>query len=167
MLIALITAALAAAPTFSQPLLVDPRGQSASLASAARGRRLVVVVMKGTWCSVCVGQLERLAALEAELEALDARVVGLSVDPAADTAALSARLPWAVYSDPSHAVVEALDLWRPARGHPQPGLIVYDRCGAERARQSGRGPGWRPEPALLQLLEQMAEAPAACGARAT
>jgi len=163
MLTALVAAALAAAPTFSQPTLVDPQGQSASLASAARGQRAVVVVMKGTWCSVCVAQLERLASLQASLDALDTRVVGISADPSADTAALSARLPWPVYSDPAHAVIEAMGLWLPARVYPQPGLVVYDRCGVERARQAGRGPGWRPEPAILKLLEEMAAAPAACG----
>jgi peroxiredoxin Q/BCP len=135
-----------------------------SLAEYASSRRLIVVVMKGTWCPVCIGQLRRLADLEKELTKLGATVIGLSTDSVerCRKAAFDHQLPFAILSDPDREVVSALKLWRAEWGHPMPSLIVFDRCGIERGRIVGRSPDERAEPALLSLLRSIAHKPERC-----
>ena len=83
--------------------LLDHHGRSTSLAAQARAHRLVVVVMKGTWCHVCIGQLQRLATMRRRLRDLRARVVGLSVEsPARNRKAARARAAAVLHRRRSH-----------------------------------------------------------------
>ena len=147
--------------------LVTTAGEGTSLAEQASGRPLVVVVMKGSWCPVCIDQLRRLGALRARIHKLGARVVGVSTDAVTENrrAAEEARLSDPILTDVQHRVVSALGLWRADAGHPMPAIVVFDRCGTERARIVGRAPGERPEPAVMRLLEEMVARPPACGKR--
>src|SRR5690606_15957055 len=72
--------ASARSDVYTRRVLVTHDGKQTSLAAQANGWHLVVVVMKGHWCRVCVAQLERLAELSATLKSLTARVVGLNAD---------------------------------------------------------------------------------------
>ncbi|MBN4059265.1 peroxiredoxin family protein [Endomicrobium sp. AH-315-J14] len=145
--------------------LIDSSGKTTSFARLAAGQRLVVVVMKGHWCAVCVKQLERLARLDKQLGKLGVRVVGLNVDPHAKNRALIKKhaFPFPILSDPKHRVLERLELWRPKWGHPLPSLLIFNRCGKETGRSRGRAPGERYERLLLDLLESMKKKPAKCG----
>ncbi len=170
-MLAALALLLAAAPVagddfvYGQSYLRDRTGAETSLARAADGDVLVAVILKGTWCHVCLRQLTELSRRKARLDALGVRVVGIAVEPHARTAAAEQRhaLPFPILSDPDHGVVSSLGLWRPRWGHPLPSIVVFDRCGEERQRFEGRRPGLRPERALMHLLETMAkEEPKGC-----
>jgi peroxiredoxin len=154
----------ARAAAYDRKELRDHQDGKTSLSRSASGHRLVVVTMKGTWCQVCVAQLERLAKLRDALESRGARVVAITVEPAKKNAALAKRLglPFPILSDPKHRIVEQLGLWLPRADHPMPATVVFDRCGTERARLRGRRPGQRPEPQLLAFLRKLQEKPARC-----
>ncbi|MCP4871757.1 MAG: peroxiredoxin family protein [Proteobacteria bacterium] len=164
-LIALLSAAAVAdepSRAYPEAVLQDHAGQGLSLAEAAGAQRLVVVVMKRSSCPVCAGQMTRLSELRDTLVGLDARVVGVMHDRPTPTQ--PPTLPaWPVLADPSRQVLQSLQLWREAEQEAMPTLIVFDRCGAERFRQTGRWGGARPESELMLLLKQMQEAPASCG----
>lgn len=158
-LVAWATAAWAApAGHYFTGAVVSPRGASTTLAEQARQHALVVVVLKGIWCPVCVGQLAELSALRQRLDALGAYVVGLSTADAETNRVTAKRLAlsYPILSDASHGLIGSLGLWRPRWGHPLPAIVVFDRCGNERARFEGRAPGDRPEGALLRLLKLLA-----------
>lgn len=131
--------------------------QVTSLAREGARKQLVVVVMKGVGCAVCVAQLERLARYQKQLSALRATVVAISHDsPAKIRQMLKQRkIAFPVLSDPQHRVLEALGLWRPRWGHPLPSIVIFDRCGDERGRLEGRGPRARPERSLFRLLQRL------------
>jgi peroxiredoxin len=144
------------------PLNLD--GATTSLAAEANGRNLVVVVMKGHWCGVCVEQLRRFANFGLELKRLDATVIGLNADTVRANRKVAeekaVNLP--ILSDPPHAVIDALGLWLPDYGHPMPSLVVFDKCGYEVARKVGRQAGSKSEAAILTLLRRMQEKPPSC-----
>jgi len=154
----------AADAVYARRVLRDQDGAETSLAEAAGGRALVIVVMKGHWCRVCSDQLARLADKQQELGALGARLVGLSADsPAAHKGMLDARgIRARVLSDAKHELLDALGLWLPSEGHPMPAIVVFDRCGDEAARWVGRQPDDRPEGTVLRLLRRLAEDRRAC-----
>lgn len=156
--------ATAAQAVYTRRVLRDQDGAETSLAEAAGGRALVVVVMKGHWCRVCSDQLARLIQKQQDFTALGARVVGLSADAPAvnkrmlDEQGIQAR----VLSDEKHQLLEELGLWLPSAGHPLPALVVFDRCGDEAARWVGRQPSDRPENAIFRVLRRLAEDRRAC-----
>src|SRR5690606_18299993 len=142
----------------------DQDGAETSLAEAAGSGALVVVVMKGHWCRVCIDQLGRLAHRQQELKALGARMVGLNADaPGVNKRMLDAQgIECRVLSDEKHQVLDELGLWLPKEGHPLPAIVVFDRCGEEAARWAGRRPGDRPESAVFRVLRRLAEDRRAC-----
>lgn len=156
--------ARAAHPVYARRVLRDQDDAETSLAEAAGGQALVVVVMKGHWCQVCSDQLARLADKQQELSALGARLVGLNADsPAANKGVLAARgIRARVLSDAKHELLAALGLWLPSEGHPMPAIVVFDRCGDEVARWVGRQPGDRPDGALLRVLRRLSQDRRAC-----
>jgi peroxiredoxin len=161
-----IAVARASAPSaYDLGSLRDHSGKKTSLRRVAGGGVIVAVVMKGTWCSVCMGQLRRLASLRARLSRLGAKVVGISTDSVerCKQAASDAAVPFPILSDAERRVVEALNLWNAEWDHPIPAVAVFDRCGTERGRLVGRTPDQRPEQALLELLEAIAKQPGRCG----
>jgi len=145
-------------------VLHDHKGQKTSLQAQAAGQRLVAVVMKGTWCRVCVQQLVRLAGRMRQLRKLQTRVVALTTEAPKKNAALAKKqkLGFTIASDPKHIVLSRLGLWRPAWGHPLPAIVVFDKCGRERARLEGRSPNTRVEHALLRYLREIDKKPEKC-----
>jgi peroxiredoxin len=153
----------APAGPYTESALLDLSGDSTSLQAQAAGKALVVVVMKGHYCSVCRAQLKRLQARHQELAQLGAEVVGLNADPARANREVAGRfqIPFQLLSDPEHRVIGALGLWNSRLEQPLPSLLVFDACGKECGRWLGRAPGQRPEARLFALLKQVAE-DAAC-----
>ena len=158
-------ALLAAAAVYTRRVLRDQDGVETSLAEAAGGQALVVVVMKGHWCRVCSDQLARFVERQPELKVLGARVIGLNADaPAVNKRMLDEqRIAGRVLSDETHQVLTELGLWLPREGHALPAIVVFDRCGNEVARWVGRQPGERPESAVFRVLRRLAEDKRACG----
>ena len=114
----------------SPPTKVPPApAKLYSLADVAAGERLVVVVMKGSWCQVCVRQLAELAKRKPALDKLGVRVVGLNTDPPGHNADVMRRhkLPFPILSDPRHVVIGALGAWRADWGHALPSIVVFVR----------------------------------------
>lgn len=140
-------------------MLHDQDGTETSLAEAAGGDALVVVVMKGHWCRVCVDQLARLVQRQRDLTALGARVVGLNADaPAVNKRMLEEQgIDGRVLSDEKHQLLDELGLWLPSAGHPLPAIVVFNHCGEEAARWVGRQPRDRPENAVFRVLRRLAE----------
>ena len=146
-----LLASLALANPFTASL-VDSTGATTTLAAAADGQRVVVVVMKAADCPVCVDQLSRLQRDRARLRRLGTVVVGLSAQPSTSADILS---------DPDHDLLSELGMWRDGRAMPS--LFVYDRCREERGRIVGRTPGRSPDDAVWSLLETIASDPETCG----
>jgi peroxiredoxin len=142
--------------------LFDSSGKPTSLAEQADGQHLVVVVLKATRCPVCAAQLERLAKLRKQLKKRHTRVVALTSESVDQVREAQKHLPFPLLSDPKQRVLQLLDLWQPGWDHPLPALVVFDRCGSERARSEGRGPGSRHERELLQLLDKLDDEESSC-----
>ena len=94
------------------------------------------------------------AAVDRILADVQAGEIPLVGRTEADVAA-QRKLTMPLLSDQSTAVLRALRLWRPRWRHPLPALVVFDRCGNEVGRLEGRGPGMRPEAALLEHLKKL------------
>ncbi|HEU5076654.1 MAG TPA: peroxiredoxin family protein [Polyangiaceae bacterium] len=154
----------AAHAAYARRILRDQHDAETSLADAAGGHSLVVVVMKGHWCPVCRDQLARFASKKQELTSAGAKLVGLNTDaPAANRRMLEDEgIECPVLSDETHELVSELGLWLPREGHPLPAIVVFDRCGDEVARWVGRQPGDRPDSAVFRVLRRLAEERRAC-----
>ncbi len=144
---------------YSLKSLRDHAGKTTSLEAAANNQRLVVAVLKGTWCQVCVDQLKRFSSMRDTFSRLGARVVGLTHEGHRKAAerAKEAALPFPILSDFNHQVLATLGLWRDKWGHPLPALLVFDSCGRLRGMLRGRRPGQRPEASLIKLLKKVAK----------
>jgi peroxiredoxin len=68
-----------------------PGGDSLELPGALRGHYGVLLLFRGAWCPYCNAQLRAFERARDRLEALDVRVVALSVDDEEKTAALIAK----------------------------------------------------------------------------
>lgn len=67
-------------------------GGTLSLPGSLTGSFGVVLIYRGAWCPFCAAQLSGFAAEQAALDDLGVKVVGFSVDDAASTAQLAAKL---------------------------------------------------------------------------
>lgn len=155
----LATSALAdaAASVYEVRKLRDLADNVTSLEGEANHKSLVVVVMKGHWCGVCIAQLRRLGKAQSKLKKLSAQVVGLNTDSVRANRAMAEtqNVPFQVLSDRSREVVKELGLWLEEQEHPMPALVVFDACGKEAARVVGRRPGERLEKDLFKLLARL------------
>ena len=68
-----------------------PGGDSIELPSALRGHYGVLLLFRGSWCPYCNAQLRAFERVRDRLQALDVRVVGLSVDDEEATVKLIAK----------------------------------------------------------------------------
>jgi peroxiredoxin len=66
-------------------------GETLDLPDALAGHYGVVLLFRGAWCPYCNAQLRAFERAREKLEALDVRVVALSADDEAATAALVAK----------------------------------------------------------------------------
>ncbi len=77
---------------FPSLLLTLPDGPSVEIPGALNGHFGVVLFYRGAWCPYCNAQLRAFQRAQAELDAVDVKVVALSVDDEATTAALIHKL---------------------------------------------------------------------------
>ena len=100
------TATQSRAPDFT---LQDEAGQSVELSQLVAKSPVIVVFYRGHWCPFCRKQLRDLARVHDQLVARDIRLVAISVDDLADSAALREKLdlPFSLLSDPGHPTIDA------------------------------------------------------------
>lgn len=95
---------------FPSLTVTPPDASPLQLPDAVIGHFGVVLFYRGAWCPYCNAQLHAFQRAQADLDGLDARVVALSVDDKATTAATIAkhRLTFPVgHSADARAVAEA------------------------------------------------------------
>lgn len=87
-------------------------GSEASLSALLAGEPAIVVFYRGGWCPYCNRQLEALASLTAELEALGLPIIGLSADrPERVAEAIAATAPdYTLVSDAGMGAAQAFGL---------------------------------------------------------
>lgn len=78
--------------TFPDLTLATTAGESLTLPGALAGHFGVVLFYRGSWCPYCNAQLGAFQGAAESLEAVDTRVVALSVDDEATTKALVDKL---------------------------------------------------------------------------
>jgi peroxiredoxin len=92
--------------------LPDHTGFERALSELAAGDPLVLQTFRGWWCPKEQAFFRRLVALQDEMEVAYARIVSLSVDPPAVSAAFRAGLGarWTFLCDPDRTVLARLGL---------------------------------------------------------
>lgn len=138
-------------PASTGPLVETLAGRSIALADIAPGKRVAIVVMKGTWCSVCTSQLTRLQERAAEIPDT-AVVVALNADDVAtnNEAAASLDLTMQILSDRDRDAIRAFGLDGPS--HPIPGVVFLDEHGKVVDIVKGRYPGRPQEDWIIDRL---------------
>jgi peroxiredoxin Q/BCP len=147
-------------PESTEPLeLRVPDGGDVALDELAPGRRAVLVVMKGTWCTVCRKQLERLSDRLAEIRQRGGAIFGVSDASPSKNRALMRELDlgFPVLSDADRDVLRELGFWQSddCHGHVTPGLVFLNVDGDVAKRHLGRYPGQLQEAFVLETLCQM------------
>ena len=152
------------APSIDSPTLVTSAGALVKLENIASGQVVVMVVMKGTWCPVCVRELRDLSAMKDLFKRLDARLVGLNAQSSSMNGKARAQLGLApeLYSDPEARFLQGQNLWIPSMGHPMPGLLILNRCGRVHSIWTGRAPGFSARARVLSILQRLKEKPSVC-----
>ena len=121
-----------AAPDFT---LHDGAGNPVSLADS-RGRAVVLVFYPFDWSPVCSDQLALYNELLEEFEALNARLLALSVDSTYCHAAFARdrryRFPLLADFEPKGQVARAYGAYEPKEGCAERALFVVDAAGVIR-----------------------------------
>lgn len=144
--------------------LKDSAGATVSLDVYADGRPLAVVVIKGTWCPVCVEEMKRLSDMNRKWAEMDVRIVFLSSDSIQQLRTFKGHtpLPLPLVSDPGGHYLNALQMYVPSQSHPYPGVLFFDSCGQLQHTIKGRRPG-RPQHQQIQnVLKTMRAGPESC-----
>jgi peroxiredoxin len=134
--------------------LLDERGEPIAPEEIAPGRKVAIVVMKGTWCPVCRAEVARLKARAHEVWGAGA-VVAVVTDHAPEHNAAYAdehATPWAVLSDHDYDQLTEWGLYRPGMKHPVPGVVFLDRDGKITKIHRGRYPGRDQDDMIIETL---------------
>ncbi len=104
--------ALQPASTFPELRLADHAGNTRALSDLIADDPVVVQFYRGWWCPKEQAFFRRLLALQEEAEVAYSRIVSVSVDPVATTAAFRAGLGarWTFLCDPEREALESLGL---------------------------------------------------------
>jgi peroxiredoxin len=165
---ALCAGAVSAAESNSQPgLKVGERAADFTLPNAAGepvalrellagGPVALVFYRSADWCPFCKRQLQDLQKNLREIEAAGVRLIGISYDAPAVTAAAAAKLglTFPLLSDSGSRVIDAYGIRNKeaggrAAGVPHPTLFVIDRQGVIRAKLARDNYRERPETAEI------------------
>ncbi|MEZ5246981.1 MAG: peroxiredoxin family protein [Acidimicrobiales bacterium] len=153
------SAALAIGSPFPELQFTDLAGASVSSMSWA-GRATVLLFYRGNWCPLCNVQVKELAEGYRDIEALGARVVLVSPQPAEESAKLAARFdaPMSFLVDVDNTAARLLGIQHPG-GAPLgvvgegesvlPTAIVLDAEGVVRFSHETDNYRFRPDPALF------------------
>jgi peroxiredoxin len=127
-----------------------------SLADQAAGHHLLVAVYPEADCLDCKVQLSRLAKYQRQFKQLGTKVIAIADQKSRllRHAAMTSS-PVAIAHDPSRKLIRRIAA-RDARSRKlRPSLVLFDRCGKERARLIGGLPGLALEPAMLKVIENL------------
>ena len=144
----------AQAPTF---VLQDAAGKNTALVDLLKhGPVALVFYRSADWCPFCKKQLQALQADLKNLEMSGLRVVGISYDAPATSAAAAAKLglTFPLLSDPGSKIIDAYGIRNAeakgkAEGVPHPVVFIVDRAGVIRAKLMRDGYRDRPESAEI------------------
>ena len=137
----------------------DAANKLTSLADQAAGHRLLVAVYPEADCLDCKVQLSRLAKYQQQFHQLGTKVIAISdqksqlVGHASKTTA-----PVAIAHDRSRKLVRQIAARDTRSRKLRSSLVLFDRCGKERARLIGGLPGLALEPAMLKVIENLDKA---------
>lgn len=152
--------------------VVNTSGQIVS-SDQWRGRASILMFFRGNWCPLCMAQINELAALYREIDALGVRVALISPQPHAQTAALARKhnVVFEFYADRGGAAARALGIDHPgglplglqALGYDSdtvlPTVIILDANGTVVWAHETDNYRVRPEPeTYLQVLRHSAAA---------
>ncbi|MEY2880589.1 MAG: hypothetical protein RLZZ15_2969 [Verrucomicrobiota bacterium] len=144
----------AKAPDFTLKNAADADVSLASLTKA--GPVALVFYRSADWCPFCKKQLQALQADLAKVEMGSVRVVGISYDAPATSAAAAAKLglTFPLLSDTGSKVIDAYgirnaDAKGKAAGVPHPVVFIVDGQGVIRAKLAREGYKDRPESAEI------------------
>ena len=144
----------AKAPDFA---LKDAAGADVSLMSLTKSGSVALVFYRSAdWCPFCKKQLQALQADLAKIEMSGVRVVGISYDAPAASAAAAAKLglTFPLLSDVGSKVIDAYGIRNAeakgkAAGVAHPVVFIVDRKGGIRAKLAREGYKDRPESAEI------------------
>lgn len=151
--------ALAVGSTLPELTFTDLDGARVSSTSWA-GSPTVLLFYRGTWCPLCNVQVKELAAEYRDIEALGARVVLVSPQPAKESVKMAAKFdaPMTFLVDVENASAHRLGIQHPG-GAPigvapevesvLPTAIVLDADGVVRFAHETDNYRFRPDPALF------------------
>ena len=153
------SAALTVGSTLPELTFVDLDGAAVS-SNAWAGSPTVLLFYRGTWCPLCNVQVRELAEGYRELEALGARVVLVSPQPASESAKMAAKFnaPMTFLVDEGNAAARVLGIQHPG-GAPigiarefesvLPTAVVIDGHGVVQFAHETDNYRFRPDPALF------------------
>ncbi len=145
-------------PIFFGPIFLSGVPTSlGELGELGGGRSRVVVVMKGTWCPVCVGQLHEISRGVSARPDLGTAVVGLTLDDRKQIQILRQKqgIKSPIISDPTGKLLARFGLYQKGRPYPMPGLVFIDACGEVYTVIPGRGPGVSQTRLVVQTIQRM------------
>jgi peroxiredoxin len=160
------SSALALGSTLPELSFTDLDGAPVS-SSSWRGTATVLLFYRGTWCPLCNVQVRELSEGYREIEALGARVVLVSPQPASESVKMAARFdaPMTFLVDEGNAAAHELGIQHPG-GAPigvapevesvLPTAVVLDAEGVVRFAHETDNYRFRPDPELfLEALRGM------------
>ncbi len=144
----------AKAPVFT---LKNAAGADVSLMSLTQSGPVALVFYRSAdWCPFCKKQLQALQADLKKVEMSGVRVVGISYDAPATSAAAATKLglTFPLLSDPGSKVIDAYGIRNAeakgkAAGVPHPVIFIVDGKGVIRAKLAREGYKDRPESAEI------------------
>ena len=141
------------APELSRTLQLE-NGDAIAPETIAPGRRVAVVVMKGTWCGVCQGQLQRLSERAASVRDTGGVVVGLSDDSPDANRRLANELGlvFPILADADRDQLEEWGLVDSRTRVTVPGIVFLGPDGEVEKVHRGRYPGRAQEEFIVSHL---------------
>ncbi len=114
-------------PVFPKQL-IDVEGKTVDIAKLAIEKKLFIVTLKATWCSVCFKQLLRLKTRLTELRICGATFIVLSPGPAAELKKIQKRseFPYPFVEDKGLALAKKLKL-QIAADQIQPAIFAVNK----------------------------------------
>ena len=134
--------------------LIDVEGKTVDIAKLASEKKLFIVTLKATWCSVCFKQLLRLKTRLTKLRICGATFVVLSPGPAAELKKIQKRseFPYPFVEDKGLALAKKLKL-QIAAEQIQPAIFAVNKKREIAWMQLGRNGSYYGDKELQEYLD--------------
>ena len=134
--------------------LIDVEGKTVDIAKLASEKKLFVVTLKATWCSVCFKQLLRLKDRLTELQVCGATFIVLSPGPAEELKKIQKRtkFPYPFVEDKGLALAKKLKL-QIAVEQIQPAIFAVNQKREIAWMQLGRNGSYYGDKELQEYLD--------------